>query len=93
MIAARPPSLLETARLHSREARGILPGMPGFGEFIVIMLILSMSVVWVWMLLDCIRYENERDKVVWILVIVLAGILGALIYLFARRVPRRRTVA
>jgi hypothetical protein len=67
--------------------------MPGPGELIVIMLILSMSVVWVWMLLDCIRYENERDKVVWILVIVLAGVLGALIYLFARRVPRRRTIA
>jgi hypothetical protein len=66
--------------------------MPGLGEFIVIMLILSMTVVWVWMLLDCVRNENERDKVVWILVIVLAGILGALIYLFARRIPRRRTI-
>lgn len=66
--------------------------MPGSGEFIVIMLILSMTVVWFWMLFDCIRYENERDKVVWILVIVLAGIVGALIYLFARRVPRRRTI-
>ncbi|HEX8107688.1 MAG TPA: PLD nuclease N-terminal domain-containing protein [Kofleriaceae bacterium] len=57
----------------------------------MILLILSMSGVWLWMLLDCIRYENERDKVVWILVIVLAGIIGALIYLLARRVPRRRT--
>ncbi len=65
--------------------------MPGSGEFIVIMLILSMSVVWLWMLFDCIKYENERDKVVWILVIVLAGVVGALIYLLARRVPRRRT--
>lgn len=70
----------------------MLSGMPGSGEFIVIMLILSMSGIWLWMLLDCIRYENERDKVVWILVIVLAGIVGALIYLFARRVPRRRTI-
>jgi divalent metal cation (Fe/Co/Zn/Cd) transporter len=66
--------------------------MPGLGELIVIMLILSMSVVWLWMLLDCLRHENERDKVVWILVIVLAGVIGALIYLFARRVPRRRTI-
>lgn len=41
--------------------------MPGLGEFIVIMLILSMSVVWFWMLFDCIRHENESDKVVWIL--------------------------
>jgi len=66
--------------------------MPGLGEFIVIMLILSMTVVWVWTLLDCIKYEDERNKVVWILIIVLAGILGALIYLFARRIPRRRTI-
>jgi uncharacterized membrane protein YqjE len=70
----------------------MLPGMPGLGEFIVIMLILSLSAVWFWMLFDCIRYENERAKVVWILVIGLAGVLGALIYLFARRVPRRRSV-
>jgi hypothetical protein len=67
--------------------------MPGPGESIVILLILSMTGLWVWMLLDCIRYEDERKKVVWILVIVLAGILGALIYLFARRMPRRRTAA
>lgn len=53
------------------------------------LLILSMSAVWLWMLLDCIRYEDERSKVVWILVIVLAGVVGSLIYLFARRLPRR----
>lgn len=66
--------------------------MPGLGEFIVIMLILSMSVMWFWMLFDCIRYENEGDKLVWILLIVLTGIIGAFIYLFARRIPRRRTL-
>jgi hypothetical protein len=68
----------------------MLPGMPGSGEFIVIMLILSMTVVWFWMLLDCLRYEHE--KLVWILILVFTGIVGAFIYLFARRRPRRRTV-
>lgn len=66
--------------------------MPGPGEAIVILLILSITGLWVWMLIDCIQHESERDKVMWILIIVLAGILGALIYLFARRVPRRRTL-
>jgi hypothetical protein len=68
----------------------MLPGMPGSGEFIVIMLILSMTVVWFWMLLDCLRYEHE--KLVWILILVFTGIVGAFIYLLARRRPRRRTV-
>jgi hypothetical protein len=66
--------------------------MPGMGESIVILLILSMTGLWIWMLVDCIRSEDERAKVVWILVIVLAGIVGALIYLFARRIPRRRSL-
>jgi len=78
--------------LYQGNAQDILPSMPGLGEFIVIMLILSMTVVWFWMLFDCIRYENQQDKVVWILIIVFAGIIGAFIYLFARRRPRRRTV-
>jgi hypothetical protein len=63
--------------------------MPGPGEFIVIMLILSMTVVWFSMLFDCLRYQH--DKVVWILILVFAGIVGAFIYLVARRRPRRRT--
>lgn len=67
--------------------------MPGMGELIVMLLIVSMTGVWIWMLVDCARYESERYKVVWILVIVLAGIVGALIYLFARLIPRRRTRA
>jgi hypothetical protein len=66
--------------------------MPGLGELIVILLILSMTGLWVWLLVDCIQHESERHKVMWILIIVLAGILGALIYLFARRIPRRRTL-
>jgi hypothetical protein len=65
--------------------------MPGPGESIVILLIVSMTGLWIWMLLDCIRFESERSKVGWILVLVLTGILGALIYLFARRLPRRRS--
>jgi hypothetical protein len=69
---------------------GDTAGMPGMGESIVILMILSTTGLWIWMLVDCIRFEDERAKVVWILVIVLAGIVGALIYLFARRIPRRR---
>lgn len=68
--------------------REILPGMPGLGEFIVIMLIvLPMTVIWFSMLFDCLRHES--DKAVWIMVLVFTGIVGAFIYWFARRRPRR----
>jgi prolipoprotein diacylglyceryltransferase len=48
------------------------------------------SVFWVWMIVDCATKESDtgNTKVVWILVIVLAGIIGAAIYYFARR-PKR----
>jgi cytochrome bd-type quinol oxidase subunit 2 len=60
------------------------------GELIVILLIFALSGVWLWMLIDCIRHEP--DKAVWLVVIILLGILGALVYLFARRM-RRSAVA
>ena len=51
---------------------------------------LLMFAFWVWMLVDCALNEPStgNDKIVWILVIVLASWVGALIYYFARR-PNR----
>ena len=48
------------------------------------------TILWVWMLVDCATKEPSEgnDKIVWILVIVLTHVIGALIYLLARR-PRR----
>ncbi len=47
-------------------------------------------ILWIWMLIECATKEpaEGNDKIVWILVIVLVGWLGALIYLLARR-PKR----
>lgn len=48
-------------------------------------------VFWLWSLIDCIRreFEGSNDKLIWVLVIVLAGALGSLIYVFVGR-PRGR---
>ncbi len=48
------------------------------------------TVLWIWMLIDCAVNEPStgNDKIVWILVIVFAHGLGALIYLIARRPAR-----
>ena len=48
-------------------------------------------IFWLWSLIDCIRreFDGNNDKLIWVLVIVLTGVLGSLIYVFAGR-PRGR---
>jgi peptidoglycan/LPS O-acetylase OafA/YrhL len=47
---------------------------------------------WLWMLIDCIQHEPDRgeQKVVWVLVIVFTGVVGALVYYFVRKSQRPR---
>lgn len=47
---------------------------------------------WAWALVDCATKESSEDntKIVWILVILLANWVGALIYIFVRKPERLR---
>jgi uncharacterized protein YneF (UPF0154 family) len=47
---------------------------------------------WIWMLVDCLSNEPSggNDKLIWALVIVFTGWIGAAIYFFVRR-PQRKT--
>ena len=49
-----------------------------------------LAILWIWMLIDCLINEPSEgnDKVIWVLVIIFTGWIGALIYLLARR-PQR----
>ena len=58
--------------------------------------ILGGLVLWIWMLVDCISREesrfpnySENIKIIWILVLVFTGFIGAIIYYFMvkRQVP------
>jgi hypothetical protein len=45
---------------------------------------------WIWMIVDCARHESEGStKIAWMLVILLAGVIGAPLYFFIRRLPRQ----
>lgn len=50
------------------------------------------TVFWLWMLVDCLSYEpsDGNDKILWVLVIVLTHVLGAVLYYFIRRPERIR---
>ncbi len=47
-------------------------------------------ILWIWMIIDCATKEPSEgnEKIIWMLVIVLTGWIGALIYFFVRR-PKR----
>lgn len=61
----------------------------GFGAFFVLMILLGVAAlaVWIWALIDAIRNPGLDDtmRIVWVLVIVFTGILGAIIYLILGR--------
>jgi phospholipase D-like protein len=51
---------------------------------------IASTVLWIWMLVECATKESNEgnDKLVWILMIIFAQLIGALIYLLVRR-PKR----
>ena len=53
---------------------------------LAIALAVFLYVFWIIMIIDCAKrnFKGDSEKVVWILVIVLLGFLGAAIYYFAR---------
>jgi magnesium-transporting ATPase (P-type) len=47
---------------------------------------------WLWMLVDCIYYESkEWDKIIWMCVIVLLNVFGAILYLLLRFKTNRKS--
>jgi uncharacterized BrkB/YihY/UPF0761 family membrane protein len=64
--------------------------LSGLGIFLalfgVVMVIVSILIFafWVLMIIDCVKrkFKDDMERVVWLLVIILTGILGALIYYF-----------
>ncbi|HLX61288.1 MAG TPA: PLDc N-terminal domain-containing protein [Planctomycetota bacterium] len=52
---------------------------------------LILTVVWIVALVDCIKNEPStgNDKLIWILIIILTGWVGAILY-FVIRKPQRR---
>lgn len=64
--------------------------------FVVLFWLIAMgigvlaTVFWVWMIIDVAKNEpeNGNDKIMWILIVVLAGVIGAAVYYFVRRPER-----
>lgn len=48
-------------------------------------------IIWILMLIDCVKrdFEKPDDKTIWVLVVVLAGWIGAIIYYFMIKKPNK----
>lgn len=61
----------------------------GGSEIILIAALLGIMAFWIWMIVDCANCEKEGStKTAWLLVILLAGFVGAPLYFFIRKLPR-----
>jgi preprotein translocase subunit Sss1 len=85
---------------HDPFCRGMRHAMNDWSELLPVICLFSvlgivgigLVVFWIWVLVDCIKNEPSQgnDKLVWVLVILLLGWVGALVYFFARRPQRIR---
>lgn len=87
LLATATPALAQYGTTTSGEEGILLFGMLCYGIMFIVGLL--FFVMWVWMLIDCIqRQEYEfpgstgNSKVIWIVVLLLVGGLGALAYFF-----------
>jgi hypothetical protein len=72
----------------------MLPSFPYLladaGTALFLMLVLVGVAFWLWMLVDCANYESEGStKLAWLLIILFVGVIGAPLYFFLRKLPRK----
>lgn len=71
-----------------------LPHHTGWGGVFGGMVGLGLFVLWVWALVEVLRFETDEknQRLMWGLVVGLTYAVGALIYLIVRRPERQRTL-
>ena len=62
------------------------PFMAAFAGAMMLVAIVVL-ILWIWILVDCAKrkFKNDAEKIIWIVVIVLAGWIGALVYFIVIR--------
>lgn len=68
---------------------GIMTMLPFCIVPFIWLIVLGVLGLWIWMLVDCIKRDEEdfpsmgeNTKLIWILIVILTGWLGGIIYFF-----------
>ena len=74
--------------MNSVAIGGFMAGMALFVLAVMAIAILAF-IFWILMLIDCAKrkFKNDNEKIIWIIVIALLGVIGAAIYYFAVKLP------
>lgn len=71
-----------------------IAGLVGAGAALIILVVLGVMILaglaiflfvfWILMIVDCAtrKFKNDTDRVVWILILIFLGLIGAIIYYF-----------
>ena len=60
-----------------------------FFVLIIIAISVFIFVFWISMIIDCVKrkFKDDSSKILWILILIFLGILGAIIYYFVVKKP------
>ena len=61
--------------------------------FLIVIIVILMFAFWIWMLIDCLKrnFKNDTEKIVWVLVIIFLGAIGAAVYYFIVKINDKKT--
>jgi ABC-type multidrug transport system fused ATPase/permease subunit len=81
-------SAMLAASLLGQQTSSGAGGAAAFGIVWLLFAVLAIActVFWIWMLIDCLTSNlPTNEKILWVVVIALVNVLGALIYFFVAR--------
>lgn len=72
---------------------GLIPFVVG-GGLLSLLAAVTLVVFWIWMIVDCIKrkFNEDLEKIVWILIMLFANWLGALTYFIIIKILHKRGI-
>ena len=69
-----------------------IPFFFAMGAFGFLIAILG-TIFWLWLLVDCIqrKLKSDNEKIVWVIILILLGLLGAILYYFVVKVNKKKS--
>ena len=58
---------------------------------VTLALVIILGLFWLWMIVDCLKrnFKKDMDKLVWVIVLLFAHLIGAFLYYFIVKAKRR----
>ena len=60
--------------------------------FFMFIIVILFAIFWIWMIVDCAqrKFKDDGSKIAWILIVVLLGFIGAIIYYFVIKIKDKK---